>query len=80
MTRLLRDFRLIPVVLIAISALFVLKSFGLIFDGGYTLVDLWRNADDGDMTGTVQQRADASPAALAVVAAPAAPPPRRSWA
>ena len=58
MTRLLRDFRIIPVVLIAISALFVLKSFGLVFDGGYTLVDLWRDADDGDVTGTVPPRAE----------------------
>ncbi len=49
MTRLLRDFRLIPVVLIAISALFVLKSAGLIFNGGYTL-----NNDDGDVTGTTR--------------------------
>ena len=33
MNRLIRDFRLIPVVLVAISALFVLKSTGLIFNG-----------------------------------------------
>jgi len=37
MTRWLRDFRLLPVVLIAIVCLFALKSFGLLFDGGYTL-------------------------------------------
>jgi flagellar motility protein MotE (MotC chaperone) len=37
MTHWLRDFRLIPVLLIAAGCLFALKSAGLIFDGGYTL-------------------------------------------
>jgi flagellar motility protein MotE (MotC chaperone) len=37
MTRLLREFRLVPVVLVAIGCLFVLKTVGLIADGGYTL-------------------------------------------
>ena len=37
MTRWLRDFRLMPVVLLAIICLFALKSYGLLFDGGYTL-------------------------------------------
>jgi flagellar motility protein MotE (MotC chaperone) len=37
MTRWLRDFRLMPVVLIAIICLFALKSYGVLFDGGYTL-------------------------------------------
>ena len=37
MTRWLRDFRLMPVVLIAIGCLFALKTVGLFFDGGYTL-------------------------------------------
>jgi flagellar motility protein MotE (MotC chaperone) len=70
MTRLLRDFRIIPIVLVAISALFVLKSAGLIFNDGYTL----SSADGGDVTGTVQHRPEA-------VALPAAKsPPQRSWA
>ena len=34
MNRILRDFRIIPVVLVAITALFVLKSAGLLLDGG----------------------------------------------
>lgn len=34
-----RDFRLIPLVLIAISSLAVLKIAGIILDGGYVLVD-----------------------------------------
>lgn len=37
MTRLLREFRLVPVLLVAIGCLFVLKTIGLIADGGYTL-------------------------------------------
>jgi flagellar motility protein MotE (MotC chaperone) len=79
MNRLIRDFRLIPVVLVAITALFVLKSTGLIFNGGYTLV----GADDGDITGTVQQSPKAAPKGPATTEA-AVPLPRRdaprSWA
>ena len=37
MNKLLRDIRLVPIVLLAIGALFVLKTMGLFFDGGYTL-------------------------------------------
>jgi flagellar motility protein MotE (MotC chaperone) len=73
MNRLIRDFRLIPVVLVAISALFVLKSTGLIFNGGYTLA----NSNDGDIT--VQQRPQATPAPLSTTETPAPLPPR-SWA
>lgn len=69
MTRLLHDFRLIPVVLIAISALFVLKSTGLIFNGGYTLTDL-------DITGSIT----APPQVAPVQQAPTDALPRRSWA
>jgi flagellar motility protein MotE (MotC chaperone) len=57
----LRDLRLIPIVLIAIIALFALKAFGLIFDGGYTLTESsLRHAGDPEVTGTVgaPRRAD----------------------
>jgi flagellar motility protein MotE (MotC chaperone) len=37
MIRLLREFRLIPVVLVATGCLFALKIVGLMFDGGYLL-------------------------------------------
>lgn len=37
MSKLLRDIRLMPIVLLAIVCLFVLKTMGLFFDGGYTL-------------------------------------------
>jgi flagellar motility protein MotE (MotC chaperone) len=39
MIRFARDFRLIPIVLIATISLFALKVSGLVFDGGYTLAD-----------------------------------------
>lgn len=39
MIRFARDFRLIPVVLLATVCLFALKVSGLLFDGGYTLGD-----------------------------------------
>jgi flagellar motility protein MotE (MotC chaperone) len=38
MIRLVRDIRLLPVVLVAVAGLFVLKVTGLVFEGGYTLV------------------------------------------
>jgi flagellar motility protein MotE (MotC chaperone) len=37
MSKWLRDMRVLPIVLIAIVCLFVLKTMGLLFDGGYTL-------------------------------------------
>lgn len=39
MIRFARDFRLIPIVLIATICLFALKVSGLVFDGGYTLAE-----------------------------------------
>lgn len=39
MTRWVREFRLIPVLLIAIGCLLALKLIGLVFDGGYTLAE-----------------------------------------
>jgi flagellar motility protein MotE (MotC chaperone) len=37
MSRWVRDFRLLPIVLIAVGCLFALKTFGLLSAGGYTL-------------------------------------------
>jgi flagellar motility protein MotE (MotC chaperone) len=54
--RKLGDIRLIPIVLVAIIALFALKTFGLIFDGGYTLTELaQRNATEPEVTGAIGQ-------------------------
>src|SRR5262245_47979267 len=65
----LRDIRLIPIVLIAIIALFALKAFGLIFDGGYTLTEstlrqVGNHVADPEVTGTVAaQRSAEAPKA-----------------
>ncbi len=39
MSRLLRDVRLIPIVLFATVSLLALKVSGLVFDGGYTFAE-----------------------------------------
>jgi flagellar motility protein MotE (MotC chaperone) len=65
MTRLVREFRLIPVVLLATICLLGLKVVGLVLDGGYTLADL----DFSTSSGTAGD-----------VDALAAPPPKPSWA
>ena len=56
MIRLARDFRLIPVVLIATICLFALKVSGLVFDGGYTLGE---RLQDRYKTGLTVTTADA---------------------
>jgi flagellar motility protein MotE (MotC chaperone) len=78
----LRDVRLIPIVLVAITALFALKAFGLIFEGGYTLTELsLPNAAEPEVTGAVGQ-----PKRNEVLVAPKAPRPQQvqkkstSWA
>jgi flagellar motility protein MotE (MotC chaperone) len=81
MTRILRDFRLIPIVLVAVTGLFALKSMGIIFDGGYTLGDLTRSGGDVDITGTVDTPRESGTTASAPPAEPrAAPSGPRSWA
>jgi flagellar motility protein MotE (MotC chaperone) len=49
MIRFARDFRLIPIVLLATISLFALKVSGLIFDGGYTLAERMQGRDKTDM-------------------------------
>jgi flagellar motility protein MotE (MotC chaperone) len=51
MIRFARDFRLIPVVLLATISLFALKVSGLVFDGGYTLAErMQHNGTDMQIT------------------------------
>lgn len=85
MIRRLREFRLIPIVLIATICLFALKTFGLVFDGGYLFGDLaGRNADETDITGTIAgpNKPDAVPgeAPSPPPALAPKPPPKLSWA
>ena len=49
MIRFARDFRLIPIVLLATISLFALKVSGLVFDGGYTLAERMQGRDKTDM-------------------------------
>ena len=71
MIRLLRDFRLVPIVLFATITLFVLKTMGLLIDGRYALGE----GDSADITGTM-------PGAPAAKAPPpnAASNSKQSWA
>lgn len=52
MSRWLRDFRLIPIVLVTIVCLFALKAIGIIFDGGYTLGQRLTRSDGSTITVT----------------------------
>jgi flagellar motility protein MotE (MotC chaperone) len=54
--RLLRDLRLVPIVLIATVALFALKTLGLVLDGGYLFDSFTQPKDAGEnfeVTGTI---------------------------
>jgi flagellar motility protein MotE (MotC chaperone) len=76
--RLLREVRLVPIVLIATIALFALKALGLVLDGGYLFDNVAAVGDAGDnmeVTGTITPPKPAAPPAREV---PAAPKP--SWA
>src|SRR5205085_10194571 len=83
----LDDIRLIPIVLVAIIALFALKAFGLIFEGGYTLAELSpRNAPEREVTGAIgQPKRNDAPSTAAPKATPPRPQqqtqqPSQSWA
>lgn len=55
MIRLARDFRLIPVVLLATISLFALKVSGLVFDGGYTLAERLQGLDKKGLQVTARE-------------------------
>ena len=84
MKRFWRDVRLIPVVLLAMVALFALKVSGLVFDGGYTLAERLQNRDT---TGLKVTTAESVPQFTKIVVADAAAPnstaqpaPTKPWA
>jgi flagellar motility protein MotE (MotC chaperone) len=55
MIRWLRNFRVVPVVVAAVTILLALKTVGLVLDGSYTLGDLTRlGSDDADITGSTE--------------------------
>ncbi|HEY5305868.1 MAG TPA: flagellar protein FlbB [Pseudolabrys sp.] len=85
MTRWARDFRLIPVVLLATICLFALKVSGIVFDGGYTLAERMQGAGRTDMKVTARESVPDYP--KIVVADTRVPPTasasaadKRSWA
>ena len=82
MIRIARDFRLIPVVLLATASLFALKVSGLVFDGGYTLA---QRLDNRNKQGLTIASPDSVPAYPKIVVAdgqenPAGAAPRQPWA
>jgi flagellar motility protein MotE (MotC chaperone) len=74
MTKFLREFRLIPVVLLATACLLGLKVLGLVLDGGFTL------ADFGSGTGSVASSNREALASQKGDALPAAQRAKSSWA
>ncbi len=68
-----RDFRLIPIVLLATVCLFALKVSGIVFDGGYTLADRLR--DRAKPPGMTLTTADSIPATTSIVMADRSAPP-----
>ena len=85
MIRFARDFRLIPVVLLATICLFALKVSGLVFDGGYTLAERLQGRNKTDMQVTTRESVPGYPKITVadrqgMPVASAAPASRRSWA
>ena len=75
----MRDFRLIPVVLVAAACLLALKVLGLVLDGGYTLTDVDASARDAPGEPPAATLIAASPAAPSAPATiPAVPSPKSS--
>jgi flagellar motility protein MotE (MotC chaperone) len=78
MRRWLRDFRLMPVVLIAVGCLFALKTYGVLFDGGYTLAQRLGGGDSLVVTTVpvapiAKMRSPAVPLATASAQSPKTP-------
>jgi len=82
MIRFARDFRLIPVVLLATICLFALKVSGLVFDGGYTLAERLQGLDKSSMHVTARESVPDYPK-IVVADAQVPPPtaaPKQPWA
>ena len=61
--RLLRDLRLVPLVICATIALFALKALGLVLDGGYLFDNVATDRDEVEITGSVAAPGSARTAA-----------------
>ncbi len=82
MIRLARDFRLIPIVLLATVSLFALKVSGLVFDGGYTLAERLDNRNKPGLTIAAPESVPEYPKIVIADggADPTAPAAKQSWA
>jgi flagellar motility protein MotE (MotC chaperone) len=82
MIRVARDFRLIPIVLLATIALFALKVSGLVFDGGYTLAERLDNRNKPSLQIAAPESVPAYPKIVVAGDAhrPGASARRQSWA
>ena len=81
MIRFARDFRLIPVVLLATICLFALKVSGLVFDGGYTLAERLQGRDKIGMQITTRESVPDYPKiVIADGKIPPAAAPKQPWA
>ena len=82
MIRWARDFRLIPVVLLATICLFALKVSGLVFDGGYTLAERLQGRNKTDLQITTRESVPDYPKIVVAddQAPPSAPASKQSWA
>src|SRR4051794_23486563 len=79
MTGWLRDFRLLPIVLLAIGCLFALKTFGLFSGGGYTLGQRLGNGNNTLVVTTVPMAPVAEMRSPAVAMEMAGARPQKSW-
>ena len=80
MSRIWRDVRLIPIVLLATTSLFALKVSGLVFDGGYTLAERMQGRDKTDLKVTTRASVPDYPKIVDKRGTPDPAPPKKSWA
>ncbi len=79
MNRMLGAYRLMPIVLLATGALFVLKSAGLVLEGGYTLGERMATRGTPTMTVTIPASPATSMATPSVPLNMAGNERRQSW-
>jgi len=80
MNRMLRDVRLIPIVLFATISLLALKVSGLVFDGGYTLAERMGARYKTDTQVATQDNVPDSPRFVDRPDKPGMPASKKSWA
>jgi flagellar motility protein MotE (MotC chaperone) len=79
MIKLIRELRILPVVMLAAGCLLALKMFGIALDGGYILSD--STSTSGNSSEIAEAKKLAAPVeTVAAVASPAGPAGKQSWA